>query len=99
MNLDAVAAENTLRRRIEFAVDGTAIPDVDFDIGESYAGLLPISSAANETRQLFFWYATCRERLLRSLTQPIGSFPHPILPQRTRSSFGTYAEHRFAMIG
>ena len=27
-----------------------------FDIGESYAGLVPISSAFNETRKLFFWY-------------------------------------------
>ena len=40
----------------KFAVDGTAIPDVDFDIGESYAGLLPISSDPNETRELFFWF-------------------------------------------
>ncbi len=40
----------------EFAVNGSAIPDVDFDIGESYAGLLPISSEANETRELYFWY-------------------------------------------
>lgn len=40
----------------EFVVNGSAIPDVDFDVGESYAGLLPISSAPNETRQLFFWF-------------------------------------------
>ena len=39
-----------------FAVDGSAIPDVPFDIGESYAGLLPISSKANETQELYFWY-------------------------------------------
>lgn len=32
------------------------MPDVPFDIGESYAGLLPISSAADETRELFFWF-------------------------------------------
>lgn len=37
-------------------VDGTAIPDVKFDIGESYAGLLPISDDPNETRQLYFWF-------------------------------------------
>lgn len=43
--------ENTTK----FAVDGTAIPDVDFDIGESYAGLLPISSAANAS-ELYFWF-------------------------------------------
>ena len=41
---------------VEFAVNGSAIPDVDFDVGESYAGLLPISSKANETRELYFWY-------------------------------------------
>ncbi|KAI4183365.1 MAG: hypothetical protein L6R41_005438 [Letrouitia leprolyta] len=40
----------------EFVVDGTAIPDVDFDIGESYAGLLPISASPDETRELFFWF-------------------------------------------
>jgi carboxypeptidase D len=37
-------------------VNGSAIPDVDFDVGESYAGLLPVSQAANETKKLFFWY-------------------------------------------
>jgi hypothetical protein len=29
---------------------------VDFDIGESYAGLMPISKAANESSQLYFWF-------------------------------------------
>lgn len=39
-------------------VNGTAgaIPDVNFDIGESYAGLLPISDKANETSELYFWF-------------------------------------------
>lgn len=37
-------------------MDGDAIPDVNFDIGESYAGLLPISSHHNETSKLFFWF-------------------------------------------
>ncbi|KAK7023508.1 hypothetical protein VNI00_016726 [Paramarasmius palmivorus] len=40
----------------EFFVDGTTIPEVDFDIGPSWAGLLPISSDPNETRKLFFWF-------------------------------------------
>ena len=40
----------------QFVVDGTKIPDVDFDIGESYAGLLPISQAADEERKLYFWF-------------------------------------------
>ncbi|EKM58970.1 uncharacterized protein PHACADRAFT_249107 [Phanerochaete carnosa HHB-10118-sp] len=39
-----------------FYVDGTSIPEVNFDIGPSWAGLLPISNATNETRQLFFWF-------------------------------------------
>lgn len=41
---------------IAFSVNGTGIPDVSFDIGESYAGLLPISSASNETSKLYFWF-------------------------------------------
>jgi carboxypeptidase D len=40
----------------KFWVDGTKIPDVDFDVGESYSGLMPISKNANETRELFFWF-------------------------------------------
>ncbi|EOA81223.1 hypothetical protein ACJQWK_06798 [Exserohilum turcicum] len=39
-----------------FAVDGKAFPEVNFDIGESYAGLLPISNDPKETRKLFFWF-------------------------------------------
>jgi carboxypeptidase D len=40
----------------EFWVDGSNFPEMDFDIGPSWAGLMPISSAANETRELFFWF-------------------------------------------
>ncbi|KAJ3551296.1 hypothetical protein NM688_g4786 [Phlebia brevispora] len=43
-------------RASEFYVDGTSIPAVDFDVGPSWAGLLPISSSPNETRKLFFWF-------------------------------------------
>ncbi|KAF8485110.1 alpha/beta-hydrolase [Russula ochroleuca] len=39
----------------KFYVDGTKIPLVDFDVGPSWAGLIPISAAANETGKLFFW--------------------------------------------
>lgn len=39
----------------EFAVNGSAIPDVDFDVGESYAGLLPISDA-KDSPELFWWF-------------------------------------------
>jgi carboxypeptidase D len=36
-------------------VNGTGIPDVDFDVGESYAGLMPISSA-KDASQYYFWF-------------------------------------------
>lgn len=39
-----------------FYVDGKTIPDVGWDIGPSWAGLLPISGDENETRELFFWF-------------------------------------------
>jgi len=26
------------------------------DIGESYSGLMPLSAAKNETREMFFWF-------------------------------------------
>ena len=48
----------------QFVVDGTAIPDVDFDVGESYAGLLPISASPDETRKLFFWFVTSSVQLI-----------------------------------
>lgn len=40
----------------EFLVDGSRIPDVPFDLGPSWAGLLPITGHVNETRKLFFWF-------------------------------------------
>lgn len=40
----------------EFSVNGSAIPDVDFDVGESYAGQLPISSDPDDKNRLFFWF-------------------------------------------
>ncbi|KAG6873608.1 hypothetical protein C0995_013981 [Termitomyces sp. Mi166 len=36
----------------QFYVDGTTIPEVDFDIGPSWSGLLPISSDPQETRKV-----------------------------------------------
>lgn len=35
-----------------FYVDGTTIPEVDFDVGPSWSGLLPISDDPEETRQV-----------------------------------------------
>ncbi|KIV79766.1 hypothetical protein PV11_07311 [Exophiala sideris] len=40
----------------KFAVNGTGVPLVDFDIGESYAGLLSINSNATNANELFFWF-------------------------------------------
>lgn len=40
----------------KFVVNGSAIPEVAFDIGESYAGLLPISQDPDESRELYFWF-------------------------------------------
>ncbi|KAK0652281.1 Alpha/Beta hydrolase protein [Cercophora newfieldiana] len=40
----------------KFAVNGSGIPEVDFDIGESYAGSLPISTNPDEQGNLFFWF-------------------------------------------
>ncbi|KAJ7755173.1 alpha/beta-hydrolase [Mycena metata] len=40
----------------QFYVDGTSIPEVDFDVGPSWSGLMPISADPNETRKLFFWF-------------------------------------------
>ncbi|KAK6330462.1 hypothetical protein TWF696_003353 [Orbilia brochopaga] len=42
----------------QFFVNGTvgSIPDVHFDLPESYAGLLPISTDKDETRKLYFWF-------------------------------------------
>ncbi|KAK5048565.1 hypothetical protein LTR84_005656 [Exophiala bonariae] len=40
----------------KFAVNGTGVPMVDFDIGESYAGTLPIDGNSTNENQLFFWF-------------------------------------------
>ena len=39
----------------KYAINGSAIPDVDFDIGESYGGLMPISNKTNAS-ELYFWF-------------------------------------------
>jgi len=41
---------------IEFAVNGSGIPEVNFDAGESYAGTLSIDDNAENQNQLFFWF-------------------------------------------
>ncbi|KAF9874657.1 serine carboxypeptidase [Colletotrichum karsti] len=41
-----------------FYVDGTKIPEVDFNVGESYAGLIPVDASKPEGEQQknFFWF-------------------------------------------
>ena len=36
----------------EYYVDGKSIPSVNFDVGPSWSGLIPVSNAANETRKV-----------------------------------------------
>ncbi|SZF01311.1 unnamed protein product [Blumeria hordei] len=40
----------------KFFVNGSALPEFTFDIGESYAGSIPISSDINDPNQLWFWF-------------------------------------------
>ena len=57
--------ENSLNSSLlDFFVDGKTIPMVDFDIGPSWSGLIPISNATNETRKVRIcngiFYTACR---------------------------------------
>lgn len=40
---------------LEYVVNGTGLPYVDFDVGESYAGLMDISNNTDDG-QLYFWF-------------------------------------------
>lgn len=37
-------------------MNGSGLPEVSFDVGESYAGQLPISGKPNERDHLYFWF-------------------------------------------
>ncbi|PQE04801.1 carboxypeptidase cpdS protein [Rutstroemia sp. NJR-2017a BBW] len=52
----AVNSQYLTNSTAKYSVNGTGIPDVNFDVGESYAGLMPITKAANESSQLYFWF-------------------------------------------
>ncbi|KAG6051946.1 hypothetical protein E4U39_006469 [Claviceps sp. Clav50 group G5] len=40
----------------KYLLNGKGIPDVDFDIGEAYAGQMSITPDANGTDKFFFWF-------------------------------------------
>ena len=66
-----------------------SLPKAKFDIGESYAGLVPISSNANETRELYFWLGTSyRGHQAVSTDTCPGSFHPQIPPPQMRSLYG-----------
>ncbi|KFY14053.1 hypothetical protein V492_02894 [Pseudogymnoascus sp. VKM F-4246] len=44
------------KKTAKFAVNGSALPEVDFNIGESYAGTLPISNKHDDKNRLWFWF-------------------------------------------
>ncbi|KAF0320266.1 carboxypeptidase [Colletotrichum asianum] len=48
-----------------FTVDGKTLPNVYFDAGESYAGLLPVNSsvAKDALQELYFWFFPSKEPL------------------------------------
>lgn len=40
----------------QYVVNGSAIPGIPFDIGESYAGTIPIDGNSSSENQLYFWF-------------------------------------------
>ncbi|EAU35236.1 carboxypeptidase cpdS precursor [Aspergillus terreus NIH2624] len=64
----------------EFAVNGKAIPEVDFDIGESYAGYLDNTPSGNSS--LYFWFFPT--------TNPAADDEVPRLIQIGRSEIGPF---------
>ena len=66
--------------RAEFYVDGTTIPEVDWDVGPSWAGLLPISGDKDETRKVRYFAESSR---------PIATSVSILKPIRSCSSGST----------
>lgn len=50
----------------QFFVDGHKLPLVNFDVGDSYAGLMPISKDKKETRKLFFWFFPSEDKNVKN---------------------------------
>jgi carboxypeptidase D len=60
---------------LDFWVNGSAIPEVKFDIGPSWAGLLPISNKTGETRQVYIWVSRLGGVLIASVQLFFWFFP------------------------
>ncbi|KAK7972496.1 hypothetical protein PG988_006630 [Apiospora saccharicola] len=62
MGHHAAARQNSMPSRFAntnttaYAINGTGLPDVEFDIGESYAGLMSITEDMNAAEKFFFWF-------------------------------------------
>jgi carboxypeptidase D len=75
----------------EFYVKGTKIPLVDFDVGDSWAGLLPISSHANETRKVCpCAYTLCTKSMLIPASFSFGIFLRLRMVAKTTLYFGEH---------
>jgi hypothetical protein len=75
----------------EFYVNGTKIPLVDFDVGDSWAGLLPISSHANETRKVCpCAYIPCTKSMLIPASFSFGIFLQLRMAAKTTLYFGEH---------
>jgi carboxypeptidase D len=72
---------------IEFVVNGSAnaIPEVDFDIGESYAGLLPISAEQNSSELYFWFFPSENEKAGDEITIWLNGVSIPILVQFSKT--------------
>ncbi|KAH8883366.1 alpha/beta-hydrolase [Thozetella sp. PMI_491] len=59
---DAAGSPFNNANTTKFAVNGTGIPDVNFDAGESYAGQLPVNDGGNGSLFFWFWPTTNTDR-------------------------------------
>lgn len=77
----------------EFWVNGSAIPEVDWDVGPSWSGLLPISGNANETRKVGNSQFPLQKVAYDSILSSSSSGSSLLAPEETSnlSPFGTTA--------
>lgn len=54
---------------LEYYVNGATIPEVNFDVGPSWAGLIPISDEPNETRKVLLLETFTDDSIALLITQ------------------------------